>query len=387
MPGFFSSAWTVASQDLSCLLRQKETLLWTFLMPGLFFWFIGTVTGGFAGINADSDHQDALGFVRTDGDPVAAAIAARLEDSNYRLYTPGEEYELEDFNRRLIASDDLGPAVLAGTQRTLRFGTSLEGPTAAYDLFRIQRATIQTLADIALLEVAGTPPTAEAFQALREREPTLTMTTRRARSDGSLRIPSGFEQAVPGTMVMFTLVILLTAGATQLLSERREGLLRRLASAPISRGSVVLGKWGGKFGLALVQIAFAMLLGRLAFGVHWGPHLFTVFALMAAYAAFLSSCALLLGNFATSEGQATALGVLSGNVLGALGGCWWPIEITPEFMQKLALFLPTGWAMDGLHKLLSFGMEPASVLPHIAGMLAGALLLGAGVRRWFKFAP
>ncbi len=386
MPGFFSSAWTIASQDLFCMLRQKETLLWTFLMPGLFFWFIGTVTGGFGGMQADPERKDALAFVHADDDPVAAAIAARLEASNYRLYTPGEEYELEDFSRRLIAPDDLGGSVLDGQQRTLRFGTSIEGPTAAYDMFRIQRATLQTLADLALLEAADTPPTAEAFKALRERKPTLSMTTRRARSDGSQRVPSGFEQAVPGTMVMFTLVILLTAGATQLLTERREGLLRRLASAPISRGSVVLGKWGGKFGLALVQIAFAMLLGRLAFGVHWGPHLFTVFALMASYAAFLASCALLLGNFATSEGQATALGVLAGNVLGALGGCWWPVEITPEFMQKLALFLPTGWAMDGLHKLLSFGMEPASVLPHVTGMLAGALLLGAGVRRWFKFA-
>jgi len=30
-------------------------------------------------------------------------------------------------------------------------------------------------------------------------------------------------------------------------------------------------------------------------------------------------------------------------------------------MQKLQLVLPTGWAMDALHKLISFGYGPGSV--------------------------
>ena len=31
----------VARKDLKFLLRAKETLLWVFAMPILFFWFIG----------------------------------------------------------------------------------------------------------------------------------------------------------------------------------------------------------------------------------------------------------------------------------------------------------------------------------------------------------
>ena len=31
------------------MLRARETLLWLFVMPILFFYFIGTVTGGFDG--------------------------------------------------------------------------------------------------------------------------------------------------------------------------------------------------------------------------------------------------------------------------------------------------------------------------------------------------
>ena len=45
-------AWFVATKDVAYLLRRRETILWTFLMPIVFFYFIGTVTGGF-GSTAD----------------------------------------------------------------------------------------------------------------------------------------------------------------------------------------------------------------------------------------------------------------------------------------------------------------------------------------------
>ena len=47
-----------------------------------------------------------------------------------------------------------------------------------------------------------------------------------------------------------------------------------------------------------------------------------------------------------TEGQAVGIGVLATNVLAALGGCWWPIEITPAWMQTLAL-VPADRLGDG----------------------------------------
>jgi ABC-type multidrug transport system permease subunit len=68
-----------------------------------------------------------------------------------------------------------------------------------------------------------------------------------------------------------------------------------------------------------------------------------------------------------------------------LGGCWWPIEITPQWMQKLQLFLPTGWAMDALHKLISFASGPSSVLPHVVGMSLVTLVLLGLSAKVFRF--
>ena len=47
------AAWFIARQDLAHMLRRRETLAWVFVMPILFFYFIGTVTGGFAAPSAD----------------------------------------------------------------------------------------------------------------------------------------------------------------------------------------------------------------------------------------------------------------------------------------------------------------------------------------------
>ena len=147
----------------------------------------------------------------------------------------------------------------------------------------------------------------------------------------------------------------------------------------------MLGKWVARVALAAVQVSFAMALGRYVFGVRWGDGLPMLACVLLAYAGLLASLALLLGSFARSEGQAIGLSVLATNVFAALGGCWWPIEVTPRFMQKLALFLPTGWTMDAIHKLVSFGAPASAALPHALGMGLGALALGALAARFFRF--
>ncbi|MGC8794614.1 MAG: ABC transporter permease [Bryobacteraceae bacterium] len=96
----------------------------------------------------------------------------------------------------------------------------------------------------------------------------------------------------------------------------------------------------------------------------------------AVHVALTAALGVLFGGLARSERQVVGLGVIASNVLAALGGCWWPIEITPLWAQKLALLLPTGWAMDALHRLVSFGESPAAILPQVA-LTAAATLLAA----------
>jgi ABC-type multidrug transport system permease subunit len=198
-------------------------------------------------------------------------------------------------------------------------------------------------------------------------------------------IPTGFQQAVPGMLVMFTLLVLLTSSGTMLVQERTQGLLRRLASAPISRGELLAGKWQGRMVLAAIQVAVALAFGTFLFNMDWGPDIAMVIVVLAAWAGFCASAGLWLGTVATTEAQAGGLGVLAANLLAALGGCWWPIEVTPEWMQVLQKAIPTGWTMDALHKLISFQAGAMSVIPNVLLLVAAAVVFGVLAARRFRY--
>ncbi len=376
------TTWFIARHDVLHMLREKETIGWIFVMPLVFTYFIGTASGGYG---RDRTKKDEIALVAPpDAGFLADRIAKRLTENEYEVRRVSTTAEAEGSARRVELPAEFTDTVLAGEKTRVILGREEEGISGDYDKVRVGRAVYTTLADVVATAREGGTPSLESFEALDAMPRMLSLEVSAA---GKRRtIPGGFQQTVPGTMVMMTLIVLLTSGAVLLVIERRAGLLRRLSYSPLPRGGIVLGKWLGKLLLGAVQIAFAMIAGTLLFDMDWGPNLPMVLVVLAAWAAFCASAGLFLGSLARTEGQAVGLGVLATNVLAALGGCWWPIEVAPGWMQTLSKFLPTGWAMDAMHRLVSFQAGAASALPHALALATGALVLGFLAMRRFRFA-
>jgi ABC-type Na+ efflux pump permease subunit len=380
------SAWFIALKDTQYMLREKETILWTFVMPIIFFYFIGTVTGGFAPGAGDEKDRVTL-EVSGEGGFLVDELERRLEEEDFEVLRNPESPER--FARRLRLPEPaeghatFTESVLAGEKAVLRFTRSGEGLNTQFDEVRLNKAVYSVLADLVASTELDRPASAEGFRELAEMPRNLSI---KVQSAGERVVPpTGYSQTIPGTMVMFTMMILLTSGSILLVIERKQGLLRRLASTPIPRSSVVLGKWLGKLSLGLVQIAFAMVAGTLIFGMDWGPNLWAVCAILIGWATFNASLGILLANLARTEGQATGIAVIATMALAALGGCWWPIEVTPPWMQDLAIFLPTGWTMDAMHQLINFGNDPVVTVPHMLAQIASTLLIGVLAVRSFRY--
>ena len=173
---------------------------------------------------------------------------------------------------------------------------------------------------------------------------------------------------------MFIMMIALTSGAMTLFLERKTGVLKRLSAAPVSRQQLILGKWLGKWLLASCQLVYGMVMGSLLFSIHWGEHWLMIFIMLLSWAAACAGFSILMGSWAKNEGQINGIPVIASMLLAALGGCWWPIEVAPEWMQKLAMFLPTGWVMDALHELMYFGGTMGDVIIHQLGLYTLALV-------------
>lgn len=366
----------LARVDLAKALRTREVLVWTFAMPLLFFFFFAKMGGGSGG--------DAIERLRIEsagpGGVLAEELERRLEREGYTL----ERETSEKQPRRVLeVPADLTGRALAGETSTLRLRRSSEGLSADFDDVRVGRALYAALLDLAVLRARGEPLEAASFARLGEEPRALTLDVHPA---GERRTPpSGKQQSIPGTMVMFTLILLLTGGTIPIVLERRAGLLRRLASTPLSRGDVVAGRWLSNFGLGLIQIAWAIAVGTFVFGVDWGPHPFALPLVLVPWIGLCAGLALVLASLARTEGQVVGIGVLAANLLAALGGCWWPIEVAPGWMQDLAALLPTGWTMSGLHALVNFGHAPSSVLPQTLMLSVATLAVTALGVRLFRY--
>jgi ABC-type multidrug transport system permease subunit len=356
------------------------------VLPAVFFYFIGTVTSSFSGTMTGASATPIViaaqnaGFLRDQVD-------RRLRDNSFAPEWREEVLPDAEGNlpRRVLTFDDnLSDRIAAGDNVTASFDTRASALSRQYEIIRIQRSLYTSLADIVTADArAGGALSASALVELNNATRVWQLDV--AAAGQRQEIPSGFDQAIPGMLVMFTLLVLLTSGGSMLVFEREQGLLRRLAYAPISRAEVVVGKWGGRMLLAILQIASAALIGTLLFDMHWGPDVPMIIAVLFAWAAFCASAGLLLGSVAKTDGQASGLGVLVANVLAALGGCWWPIEVTPPWMQGLQNFLPTGWAMDALHQLISFEAGAASALPYVLMLLLGAAVVTGAAVRSFRY--
>jgi ABC-type Na+ efflux pump permease subunit len=374
-----SDALFLARTETLYLLRRRETLLWTFVMPIVFFYFIGAVTTSESG----NSREDLAVMAPPDAGFLADQVLARVEARGYHVVRTQTPVQWLAFRRRIEIPAGFTDSVLAGKPMRIRFERTGEDVSADYDRVRLSRAIYTVLADLIVATRSGAKATPDGFTRLSAQPRNLDLDVRAAGK--RVEPPAGFEQSVPGTMVMFTLLVLFTSGAVTLTIERNQGILRRLASAPMSRGAVVLGKWGSRMALGIVQIAFAMIAGSVLFHVRWGPNLGMVIAILFAYGALAAMLGMLLGNLGRTESQVIALGVIASNLMAGLGGCWWPIEVAPLWAQKLALFLPTGWTMDALHKLVNFGASPVAVIPHLTVTLLAVGVAGYALAGSFRF--
>jgi ABC-2 type transport system permease protein len=61
-----------------------------------------------------------------------------------------------------------------------------------------------------------------------------------------------------------------------------------------------------------------------------------------------------------------------------LGGCFWPLAIMPEFMQKIANFIPQKWAIEAVEIAATGGTLSDIALPLAILSLMAVILLAVG---------
>ena len=190
--------------------------------------------------------------------------------------------------------------------------------------------------------------------------------------------PSNFT--LPAYLTMF-LFFTAAMSAEAIARERQSHTLERLVSNGTRRESVIVGKFAGTAFRGIAQLGVMWMVGIVAFGIDLGASPGAVIIISVLMALASATFGVMLASFATNVQAASALGPLTALVLAPIGGCWWPLFITPQWMQSLAKFTPHGWANGGFNKVMLFGAEFGDVTQEMAA-LAGFAVVFMAVALW-----
>jgi ABC-type multidrug transport system permease subunit len=426
--------WILAKKDLRLLLRDPRAVVVLLAMPLIFILVLGVSLG--EGFGQKPDDRLRVSIVDLDtgfADPDAGADAPKLQWSKtverdlaqtagIRVELIGSLEEAEELvkNGKRAAVMVFGPDfskqvtlssfLRGGVNPLFRDGIDLEALDAHVlrDPTQLTAASIiEQVGQVTMLRVVLPWMIGRAFEKIGDRmgfilantlqqmfpnydltgKTWAALTRAPERSNEGAEIakyepPAGtgvlnrgalrYQILVPSYTVMFAYFLVLTVGWL-FVAEKRQGTLKRLRAAPLSRAQILIGKLLPCLILSIAQGLFLLVAGKLIFGMSWGSEPWWLVLVVICTSLSAMGLALLVAALAQTEAQVAIYGTLLVLVLAGLSGCLMgDRELMPENMQRISLITPHAWALVAYKQLLA---NPAS--PNVYLVLQSCAVLTA----------
>lgn len=402
----------LALKDLLQIVRDWKSALLLLLLPIVFTVFFGLMFNPSSG---DADPRLPVGIVNRDtkgvlgaglfslfeeSDAIRPVLLEGEEAARASEYVSDEELAAviivpEAFSRRVLADEEdvhlelvidadaqAGHTARSAIQTAaLRLLSGVKVARLSAQAYETKVAFESEAARHAYIEQA-VKLASDAWQA-----PALTVRHEQsgAQSEGvDESTAKGFAQSSPGMIVQFS-VHGLVFTATILVLERKTRTLQRLLTTPVSRAQIIAGKMLAMFIVVFVQQALLIAVGQLGFGVDYMRDPLAILLVMVALASWCAALGLLIGASCKSHDQVDMWSLIAMFLFSALGGAWFPLEITGKTFSAIGHTMPSAWAMDGFQNIILRGLGLASVVRPVLIMLAYALLFFVLAVRRFRF--
>jgi len=394
MKKIFAIAW----KDTRVRFSGAGEWLFFLILPIVFTLVLAGGTGG------SSDPRIRLAVVDQAGSPLSASLMAALGQSDaVRPDVMALSQADDQFSNRQVAAVLVIPAGF-DVQHLMAGSLNLDVRQRANNLDAIVavRAVnavsgrITSAVDVANTSVAeaerikafASPAAREAYfnQALQAAQAQMDQAPQRvAVSKGSTKDKIDYDpraNSSAGQLITWVFIPLLGI-AGSFAYERQKGTLRRILTTPTHKATYLFGTIFGQVVMALVQMVLLIGFGILVMKLNWGQSPAALAVMMLASALAAAALGTTLGTFVKTDGQATGLSIMLGMVMALLGGCWYPLELFPQFAQTAVKALPTTWAMQGMLAIVARGQGLEAVLTPAAVLLGFAVVFfGIGVWRF-----
>jgi ABC-2 type transport system permease protein len=377
-------ALTIGLVNLRRMLRERSNIFFVFIFPIAIVLLVGIQFG--------SASAPGVGLHQADDDLLAAEIANRLQSDDSIEIT---SYEDEEDLTRAVEQGSITAGLLlpegmeevAASGEVVEIGYLARPDGSGSQLQALVSSTItEVMAPVGAAQFAAEETNA-SFQSTLAVAEELANQVRpidvEVTSVGEALFPETLGQFDLGASSQLVLFVFLTAlaGSSALILTRQLGISRRMLATPTSVGTIVVGESLGRFGTALVQGLYIMVLTLIVFGVNWGDPVGAI-SIIVVFSAVGAGAGMLMGAVFSNDQQAAGVGVVLSLGLAALGGAMFPIELFSPTMQIVAHVTPHAWALDGFAELVRRGGNTLDILPElgILTMYAVGLLALAGWR-------
>lgn len=195
---------------------------------------------------------------------------------------------------------------------------------------------------------------------------------------------TGAEQAVPGTILIFSFYMVAFAGV---------GFFRefiwttwdRIRALAVRRHEILIGKLAPSFAVLCVQQVVLFGGGVLFFQLEIRGSLLALVAVDLAFAVWLMAFVIATVAFCRTFQQVLVVANLGAIVLAGLGGALTPMATLPDWADAISPAIPTHWAMEGFNDVFLEGDGVAAVLPSVGVLLACAGVLAVAAAARFRF--
>ena len=187
---------------------------------------------------------------------------------------------------------------------------------------------------------------------------------------------NSYAHSFAGMGVQFILLMGVDMGVGLLLM-RRMGLWKRLRAAPLSRAQLLGSRIASCALIGLIVFAVVYAVAVAFFGVRISGSVLGFVAVLVAFALITSSFGLMVAALGRTPEATRGLAILATLLIVMLGGAWVPSFIFPPWLQKVSMWMPTYWAVDGLDAMTWRGLPLQAALLPVAAMLGFTLLFSA----------
>ena len=370
----------LALKDLSQIFRDKRSLLFLVAMPIAFTFFMGFAYQSGKENETNIDTRIPLGWVNNDpGGYVSQRLFEMLSESDSIKVvelTPDAVDESvrkgkvagalivpAGYSEQLSAGKDVSPE--GDRQLNLIADTNSAQGQSLYQLVRTPVTQLMSALEIASLsaDMVGKPNDASeltdafasASQAWSNADSTSLVKVELAISEndfqGDWYGDNPYNQASPGILVMFAIMGLVSSGQI-LVQERKTRTLQRMMSTSMRAWEIIAGHTLAMFGVVFIQVALLVVFGQLVLGVDYLSNSLGTLLVSATLSLWVAAMGMIIGTIAKDDSQVVLFALLAMFIFSALGGTWFPLELSRGTFATIGRAMPSFWAMNGYQNIL-----------------------------------